>query len=285
MWARVSLSGIARCLSWAAALAGFLTLVRCGPNPFRADEPTGEGATAADTSLDSQRAPGITGSVTGTVKVNGEGMPGVEVLATYDPFVVQNGPPRQSTTTEAGGQYTLAKLESGVFLIQIGNDFIDPHSCKGLPSSEIKFEFTGQVRTVNIQCTAYSGTFVGTLRVSGGDRSHDPFVFNAGDGVDAQVTYRMGRSVDTVIIEGPTFAPSSLPRLSGRLDESGHFTVEGRGIIAGIGEVSVKAKGRLVLPAFFTESVIEIEEIIVGGKQELPKGTPISYQFSGSVLE
>jgi hypothetical protein len=95
----------------------------------------------------------------------------------------------------------------------------------------------------------------------------------------------MGDSVDTIVIQGSAFAPSSLPRLSGPIEPSGRFTIRGEGLIAGRKGVTVVATGRLRAADLFREDVLEIDKIIVGGAGELPKGTPINYEFSSTAPE
>ncbi len=284
------LSGIAKHLKLGVLLLLVATALHCkganiqGPEDMEEEAMSSEASEPSTASSDvGPSEQGAVGSVVGTVEVDGRPMPGVEVAATPDLFGPRGGTPARSTMTGPGGEFGFSDLESGVFAIEAGATMLDSLECTG--GTVVEFAFEGQVKTVNIKCPGHSGTFAGTLRFSGGDRTHDPFVFSAGDGRDVKVTYRMGGSVDTLVIQGPAFAPSSLPRLSGPIDASGRFTIRGEGPIAGHKGVSVVATGRFIGAALFQEAVLEIDKIVVGGAGELPKGTPINYEFTAATQE
>ena len=291
MSCRRPLSEVTKHLGFGVFLLVFLTALSCkgpgiqGPEDVQKEEemsvessqpPPSDSAPEAD-------EPRVVGSVVGTVEVDGRPMPGVEVTAGPDLFAQDTNARAQSTTTGAGGEFGFSDLESGIFTIHADATMVDSLECSG--GSLVEFAFEGQVKTVNIKCLGHSGTFAGTLRYSGGDRTHDPFVFSAGDGRDVKVMYRMGGSVNTLVIQGPAFAPSALPRLSGPIDDSGRFTIRGEGLIAGRKGVSVVATGRFIGPALFQDAVLEIDKIVVGGAGELPKETPINYEFFDASTE
>lgn len=261
-----------------AALMILLTAVACKTTTSPSGSSGGSPAGSADGTGQSSSTR-ILGTIRGNIEVEGEPAAGIQVLVTAQLFLPGPDAPDRTTTTDSAGNFMFQFLESEVYMLLIQNPIIG--DCKGSPPSPITFAEDGEVQTVKIECKSRSGTARETLRISGGDPSHDPFVFSAGKlGKKARITFRMGPSANTIIIEGSTFGPSPLPPLTGTIDADGRFTVRGQGLIAGVPGVSVVASGRFYTEdVFFQWQSVEIDKLVVGGAGELPKETPIIYEF------
>jgi hypothetical protein len=211
-------------------------------------------------------APTMSGEIAGQVTINGVGAAGITVALSTG----------QTATTGSTGAYTIFNVAGGAYTVSIS----------GYPS-DVSFTTTvqaavvaaaNQVVTVNFAGTRAASsagsptTVTGTLTCTGGDTSHDAFVFNAGGGSPAAVGVSLtGSNVTITGISG--FAPSSLPTLSGTVNAgSGAGTASGSGPIAGRSNVSVTANGTLA------GGRLEVE-LVVGAQGELPGGQPVRYRF------
>ncbi len=205
------------------------------------------------------------GTVKGLVMIDGVKIAGQRVNLS------QFGDTLSTALTNAGGVYTIEDVLFTLFKACVVNypaDVVWDAVCvEGILLSSERVEtvdFTGK-RSQNL-----SGRYAGELMVISGDRSHDPFVFNAGNGKRAR--FDVDVAGGAVKINAPGMSPSSFPTLTGTIDGDGNVRASGGGTIAGIDNVRVTATGRL------TPDGLALD-IVVGGEGELPGGQSITYWF------
>jgi len=217
-------------------------------------------------------APSATGTIVGTVKIDGAGASGIIVT-------MSNG---RTASTGNGGAYSVSDVPSGAYTVTISGypaDVAFPATTQA-----VVIATAGQTATVNFdgsrvrsqppQTSPAPATYSGNLVRTGGDASHDPFVFNAGSGSPASLRVAIAGSGIAISAAGG-FAPSGLPTLTGAVGAGGSFEASGSGPIAGVGGVSVAANGTLI------GGQLQME-IVVGGDGRLPGGQPIRYRFTGT---
>ena len=217
------------------------------------------------------QAIGFGSQISGTVTVNGVGVAGVELALMVD-APAERVELYDAAVTGAGGGYAFSDVRSDFFVLSVRTRIVEecePQQAK----AQIDF---GEHQVFDFVCVSRSGLYKGLMRVSGGDESHDPFVFNTGLNrrVGRELTFTIAPGGGRVIVEAPAFGPSPLPVLPGTIDSKGNFELSGRGPMAGQGSVTVSASGRINLNGSLKM------EITVGGNGELSKGTPIVYSFS-----
>jgi hypothetical protein len=202
-------------------------------------------------------APEVTGTISGTVTIDGVGAAGVTVSMSTG----------VTATTGATGQYSFTNVQAGAFTVTISGypaDVSFPTT-----TNAVVLATSGQVITLNFPGTRASTSHAGRLTVVGGNAAHDQFVFNAGGGKD--VVLALAGSTLFTITPGAGFSPSSFPTLSGSRVGSA-FSAAGFGTIANVAGVSVTALGSV------TNGRLDIE-IVVGADGRLPGGQPIRYRF------
>jgi hypothetical protein len=209
-------------------------------------------------------APDITGTIAGSVTINGAGTAGITVSLSTG----------QTATTSATGQYTFVNVPAGVFTVAIS----------GYPS-DVSFPATVQAAVVTTAGQAvvvnFSGariglppiTHTGTLSLAGGDPSHNPFVFNAPQPKSVSLLRQPAGTTGIRLTPVSGFSPSALPELTGTVDEAGAVSVSGSGTIANNSSVSVTATGTLI------NGKLDVT-ITVGADGRLPGGQPIRYRYA-----
>jgi hypothetical protein len=147
--------------------------------------------TACDDDNGKSTEPPITGTISGTVAVEGTGLSGVNVALV--------GPTSGSVTTGAGGAYSFTGVEAGSYAVAIVGFELDD-IIFGTQTKTITITTAGQVVTVD-----FAGSYIRTANISGTVRAE-------GEGALAGVA---------VTLTGPEGAKNAVT------DEAGHYSVSG----------------------------------------------------------